>query len=281
LSSLFSKRTPPAKKTMKQLFTIYIFIVLIACSSKRSDNATNTNPADSLLQNTAAVDTGKITSSHDYDTSTFDNARLASTIEQERESLKQLADKKVFSTVHKNLILSVSEVHREYFNSKFDYELLAFAKGDLFQNNGDDYAFVVYDNKNVRISFLVYNEQTNKYSELYRDIKIENGLQSADCNYGAFGTLDYQLAGEIIYQQEYLLEKPESYLESAPCKITDLSKDETFALESGCFSKQISNTHLSNSLCISTSAVYNNWECLKYDKSTNTFVIYYGQAFAD
>ena len=122
---------------------------------------------------------------------------------------------------------------------------------------------------------------TNKYLELFRGIKVENGLKDANCNYCTFGSLDYQLADEIVYQEEYLIKKPESYLDSPSCKITDISKDEDFVLKSGCFSKKVSKSNLSNSLCIATSSVYNNWECLKYDKTTNTFLIFYGQAFAD
>jgi hypothetical protein len=86
---------------------------------------------------------------------------------------------------------------------------------------------------------------------------------------------------ELCASIQVQLKKPESYLESSPYKIADISKDKDFVLESGCFSKKVSKSNLSNSLCIATSSVYNNWECLKYNKATNTFLIFYAQAFAD
>jgi hypothetical protein len=110
---------------------------------------------------------------------------------------------------------------------------------------------------------------------------VENGLEAADCNYNTFGTLDYQLADEILYREADLRKKPERYMENTACKIADISKDETFILKSGCFSRKTPTADLSKSLCIATSFVYNNWECLRYDKKTNSFLIFYGQAFAD
>lgn len=224
----------------------------------------------------------KPTNVTDYEISTYDDAAFVNKLISHKESLKQLSDKKVFSIINDKLTQTLSEKHQEYFKTMVDYELLSITKGDLFQANSvNDYAFMVYDKKNQRVSVLVYNQTTNKYFELYRDIKVENGLKTANCNYYAFGTLDYQLANEVVYQNEYLIKKPESYLESTPCKITDILKDKTFILKSGCFSNKVSKTNLLNSLCIATSSTYNNWECLKYDKASNTFLIFYGQAFAD
>jgi hypothetical protein len=274
---------------MKKYFTIFILTIFFACSPRQQGdntvNNTSLTSTDSISQNTrpAKGNTINVKSNNfnGYQTSTYDSPEFAAQLTRHKESLKQLSDKSVFSIIHNKLISTLPENHKEYFKTKLDYELLSIAKGDLFQNNRDDYTFLVYDKKNLRLSILVYNELTKKHFELFRDIKIENGLESADCNYRAFGTLDYQLADEIIYQKEYLIKKPESYLESTPCKIVDLSKDGDFVLKSGCFSKKVSKTNLSNSLCIATSSVYNNWECLKYDKSKDIFFIFYGQAFAD
>jgi len=226
-------------------------------------------------KDSTSADSIQKSSSIDFQTSSYDDSAT------DRETLKQLSDQKVFSVVDARLAQTLSERHQEYFKAKPEYELLSYAKGDLFQEGKEDYAFVVYDKKNIRISILLYNAMANKYSELFRDIKVVNGLVTADCNYGAAGTLDYQLGETIVYQERDLRKRPEMYLESIPCKITDLSKDSDFVLESGCFSKTFPKTNLANSLCISTDSVYNNWECLKYDKASNAFVIYYGQAFAD
>ena len=274
---------------MKQLIIIYFLTVLFACSPRQQTNSTvgndNLTSTDSISQNISAAktDTANIQAnkSYDHQISTYDNPEFSTRLTSHKESLKRLSDKSVFSIIHNKLMSALTENHKEYFKTKLDYELLSFAKGDLFQNYRDDYAFVVYDKKTLKLSIIVYNGLINYYFELFRDLKIENGLESADCNYNSYFTLDYLLAVEIIYQEEYLIKNPESYLESPPCKITDISKDNDFILESGCFSIKMSETNLSNSLCIATSSVYNNWECLKYDKSKNIFLIFYGQAFAD
>lgn len=223
----------------------------------------------------------KLNNSNNFQTSTYDNPEFATKLKSHKKSLQRLSDKGVFTIINDKLVSTFNTNHKAYFKTKNHIKILSFAKGDFFQNNKDDYAFVIYDSRNERISILTFNAQTKEYLELFRELKIENGLVDADCNYGIFGTLDYQLGDEIVSQEDYLLKKPESYLEATPLKIADLHKDNDFALESGCFSKGISKTDLSNSLCIAISSVYNNWECLKYNKATNTFLIYYGQAFSD
>lgn len=272
---------------MKKLSVIFILILFFSCSQQQENGKTIEKSAQTDKEGITKSESSSTTTeaetnnSNEYQTSTYDNSEFADKLISHRETLKMLSDKNVFSAINSKLTQTLIEKHQEYFKTKIDYELLSIAKGELFQDKKNDCAFIVYDKKNQRVSILVYNEMTNKYLELFRDIKIENGLKDADCNYGTFGTLDYQLAHEIIYQEEYLLKKPESYLESTPCKIADISKDEDFVLKSGCFSKKVEKSNLSNSLCIATSSVYNNWECLKYDKVTSTFLIFYGQAFAD
>lgn len=79
----------------------------------------------------------------------------------------------------------------------------------MFQNKGDDHAFIIYDRDNPRILILVFDDLADKYYLLFKDMRVANGLESADCNYAAFGTLDYQIAEELIYKKEYLIKKPE------------------------------------------------------------------------
>lgn len=270
---------------LKKLLSLFVLTLLFSCSQQKKNDKTVTNSTetlkDSLSQNEPIVETDKTTTSSKYQTSTYDNLESSSNITDHKESLKGLSDKKVFSVISSKLTQTLVQKHQDYFKVKSDYELLSFAKGNLFQENDDDCAFIVYDKKNERISIIVYNAMKNKYLELFRDIKVKNGLETADCYFSAYNTLDYQLGDEILYQKEYLLKNPENYLESNPCKITDISKDDNFALKDGCFAKKVSKTNLSNTLCIATDSVYNNWECLKYDKESNTFLIFYGQAFAD
>ncbi|THU31122.1 hypothetical protein FAM09_28990 [Niastella caeni] len=271
--------------TIKQLITLCLLTACFACASKQPQEpevvGANQVSKESIPQKaTAKSDTidVKADEAKGYEISTYDYPQYAD-IDQHKEKLKQLSDNRVFLAIHSKLIPTLNERHQKYFRSNSTYELLSFAKGDLFQNAKDDHAFIAYDKARQRILILVYNDLTNKYYELYRDLKIKDRLKSAECNYGA--DLDYGLGEEINYLMEYLIKKPESYLESSPCKIADLAKDETFVIADGCLLKQVAKTSLKNSLCISTSSVYNNWKCLKYDALKNEFYIYYAQAYAD
>ena len=273
---------------MKQLFTIYVLTLLFACSPNKKSESTITNENRSLTDSSVKIipssntDTVKLKSNliH-FQTSTYDKSEFEKEIINHRESLQKLSDIGVFDRINDKLELTLTANQKVYFKTRPAIKLLSIAKGDLFDNNKEDYAFIVYDNINKRISLLTFNAAENNYLELFRELKVENGLETADCNYGTASTLDYQIGDEIIYQEEYLIKKPENYLEYPPIKIVNPSHDSDFILKSGCFSKKVSKTKLSTSLCIATSSVYNNWECLKYDKVSKSFLIYYGQAFAD
>jgi hypothetical protein len=196
-------------------------------------------------------------------------------------SLRALSDSGVFAIIHARLVAALPKRHKAYLVSKPDYQLLSSTAGNLFHDNREDYAFVVYDKRNARVSILLYDSLENFYKELYRDIKVWNALKEADCDYGSFGTLDYQLAEELIYQRDYLIKKRESFLKHSTCKIVDITQDPDLVLEEGCFAKDFSAKEQLTSLCIPTSVPYNNWECLTYDRPTRAFVIFYGQTFAD
>jgi hypothetical protein len=261
---------------MNQIATLFISATLIACSSqnKRDENAQSLSK-DSISQSVKTENN----KSEGVLVSTYDDPEEDLT--SHKSSLKELSDSNVFSTIHTALFEKLSKNHQSYFNSKPDYNLLHSVSGDLFQNHTDGTVFIYYDKKNVRISVLTFDQSKNKYSELYRDIKVVNQLGTAKCNYGAHGTLDYQFANEIIYQRDYLIKNPKKFLENSKCRIVDIKKDQDFVLENGCFAKNFTLVENSQSLCIPTSFVYNNWECLTYDKQNDTFVIFYGQAFAD
>jgi hypothetical protein len=274
---------------MKILCAIFGLLLCFACSDQQQHDGALVNSAQAankLIPTSKPLRKSFMAKTRypiRYLVSTYDNPLFADRLKSHKETLRQLSKKNVFSRISAMLRQKLEYKHQYYFKYNPNYELLWAAQGDLFQENKNDCAFVVYDKKYQRVSILVYNELTNQYVELFRGVRVENGLQTADCNYSSFGTLDYQLAEEIVSHQEvYLKEKPEHYLEYAMlCKIVDLSKDEDFVLPEGCFSPKLSESDFSSSLCISTSVVYNNWECLRYHKETNTFFIFYGQAFAD
>ncbi|MEN2399921.1 hypothetical protein GKZ90_0009045 [Flavobacterium sp. MC2016-06] len=257
---------------------IFFTLVLFACNSKQQNDKENT------INNTKKEKIGKskpVDSIH-YQISIYDNAKFKDEIKDHKESLKKLSEKKLFLNIHNKLIQKLTVEQQSFFNTNSNYELLAVAEGNLFEENSNDLVFIVYDKENVKISILTYNGITSKYAILYEDIKVENGLENANCGSYSFGTLDYQIAEEfLIYKEETLVKNLDSYLEYSPVKITDLSKDEKFLLKDGCFAKKVSRTNLANTLCLATSSVYNNWECLRYNKTNNTFLIFYSQAFAD
>lgn len=262
---------------MRQLYIISILTLFLSCSKQSSDNKVDNSNTVSADKN--SITAAKSDNEQGYLTSTYDDP--SNDLEQHKVSLKELSDSSVFSTIHNKLILTLDKKHQSYFNSNSDYELICSSSGDLFQNDKEDKCFIAYDKKRSRVSILVYDELKDKHSELYRVIKVRNGLENAGCNYGAYGTLDYQLADGLIYQRDYLIKSPLKQIADTNCKITDISKDEDFVLESGCFASNFSADRKTKSLCIPTDPVYNNWECLTYDKNRNEFIIFYGQAFAD
>jgi hypothetical protein len=271
---------------MNKLLPLYMLITAMACQPKQKHNevpdmATVTTFDSSKLNNLNPAYKDTIDNDDAYQTSTYDIATTQD-LKEHRKTLKKLDSLNIFHTIHDALLPILPDKHLDYFKKTRHYELFFFANGDLFRNHEEDFVFIAYDRETVRISILTYNEHTNEYLELYRGIKVINGLADAGCNYGAYGTLDYQLADEtLIYPQESLIKNPESYLENKACKIADIQKDDTFSLQDGCFAKRIDKTNSANSLCISTSSVYNNWECLQYDSSKKAFVVFFGQAFAD
>lgn len=209
---------------MRRLLTICIVTMFAACSKHDNDSGVNNSsltPAgkDSMMTKSAQTDNAEM-----YLTSTYDGS--VKDLESHKASLKELSDSGVFSIIHTKLFSTLNKNHQAYFVSRPDFELLYNTPGDLFQNNKEDNAFIVYDKKYSRVSILVYDELKNSYSELFRSLKVKDGLETADCNYGSFGTLDYQIADELIYQRDYLMKKPESHLEYSKCKIVDISKDE-------------------------------------------------------
>lgn len=269
---------------IKQLFSISIFWLFFAYFLKQqSDKKTNllSENIEVFTFKNVAIRHEESNIASNYQISTYDNPEFATQLISHKKNLQQLSEQNFFSTISAKLVAHLKEQQQKYFIESTDYELIGFAKGSIIQKNSSDYAFIVFDKKNLRVSILIYNSLSNKYLELFRGMKVINGLETANCNYKTFGTVDFLLAEQIIYQKKYLIENPERFLESTPLKIVDISKDSTFILNKGYFSKQDFKTNLSNSLCISTSSVYNDWECFKYNKATNTFLIFYGQTFAD
>ncbi len=238
-----------------------------------SHNKTLEVTADGIIYSTSECNKDWLSSSFDKINPQF-QVNLMSEELAKHESL--------YSYIHGKCIPKLNANHRDYFKSG-KYWLLYSARGDLFLNKKEDIAFIAYNRENKRISILLYNDLDKKYGELYYDIQVENRIEFANCNYGYSGTLDNIIANNILYNIKNVSEKPDDFFQYELCKVTRIQGDETFILEEGCFTSQaIPEYFLScNSLCIATSYVYNNWDCLKYDPVRKVFTIFYGQGFAD
>jgi hypothetical protein len=258
---------------------VLLLLALFSCNSKQQEKTTTKKE---IAHDSIKTNNSKNTEASQYQISVYDDPQFTDRILDTRESLKKLSANNLFSNISAKVTAKLKEKQSQFFKTNTNYELISFAKGSLFQKNSEDYVFIVYDVKNNRTKIILYNATTDKYAELYKDIKVKNDLEDANCNGFSFGTLDYQFAIEhLISNEDAITASPEYFLESPSVKITDISKDESFLLKDGCFSKKASKTNLESTLCISTSSVYNNWECLRYDETTNTFFIFYSQAFAD
>jgi hypothetical protein len=130
---------------MGRFAIICVSIIILACSKQKTSNS----PEDTFL-----------TSSYDY---------TGNSLGAHKEGLRELSDSKVFGRIHTNLVSGLNAKQQAYFAAHPDYELLDNTHGDLFENNKDDHAFVVYDKKLSIVKILVYDEQKDTYLELYRD----------------------------------------------------------------------------------------------------------------
>lgn len=268
---------------MKNTIVLVCLTLLYACNSKQSEDKINASDSTKKESVQKTSSESKPADSRNYEISTYDNPEFASNIKLHKEQLKQFSEKKLFSVIHDKWIQKLSKEQQAFFIENPNYELLSMAKGKLFQEDNNDFVFIIYDKKKVKISILLYNSLTSEYAELYKDIKVENGFADGNSDIAFARSLDYQFADEFLfYNEDALKEHLDNYLETyVGAKITDLSKDKDFILDQGSFAKNVSKTNLANTLCLATSSVYNNWDCLRYDKTNNTFSIFYTQAFAD
>ncbi|MGQ2983467.1 hypothetical protein [Flavobacterium sp.] len=261
------------------IFLLCIATALLSCKkdlqSVAIDHKTSMVMVDSLPGETTA------TATPIYQVTCFDNSQVVSRLGT-NQFLKELDSVGVFDNVHPTQMAKLSDIHFGALKSLGkNYKLLHVTLGSLFAPGNKDMAIVAYQPDKSYITILIYNDQKGDIRELYRDYNVDNALRNTDCHYGPKNSLDIQLASEIVYRRDYLLKNPKSNLfDDAPCVIGDFTKNENYAPDVGCFSPNAPKVP-GNVLSIATSFVYNNWECLKYDKKTDSFLVYYGQEFAD
>ena len=264
----------------KTLLTTAIFLYILGCTDKVKDKSAATeNISKPMVTEKTTVKNNE--TFQKFEASTYDRTDLKDRIENHQSALASLSENGIFKSISDPLLKKLSTKHEQYFSAHPEYELLSVAKGSLTSEEKNDCVFIVFDKSQSIITILIYQTEKDLYRELYRTVKVINGLEDAGCNYGAFGTLDYQLGEEIIDQKEFLEKNVGQFFEAVPIIMNGLKEDENFAPDNGCFSKGMGITKKVRFVAMPTSQIYNNWECLTYQSASDSFLIFYGQAFAD
>lgn len=264
---------------MRKILVINIILVSILSCTDKDNSAVKENISKPVATEKTTVKNSE--TFQKVEQSTYDRTDLKDRIENHRSALASLSDNGIFKSISDPLLKKLSATHKQYFSAHPEYELLSVAKGTLTLEGKNDGVFVVFNKSESMITILIYQAEKDLYRELYRTVKVENGLEDAGCSYGTFGTLDYQMGEEIIDQKEFLEKNVGQFFEAAPIIMNGLKEDENFAPDNGCFSKGMSIAKKVRFVAIPTSQVYNNWECLTYQEESDSFLIFYGQAFAD
>ncbi|OOG16972.1 hypothetical protein BWD42_15965 [Sphingobacterium sp. CZ-UAM] len=216
-----------------------------------------------------------------FDTSTYSNPQTEEMASQQRQQLTKLADAGLFEKFDLKLRADLGEDQKDYFEHHAYLHILAQTKGDIFGNKANDVAYIVYETGKHQIEILFFDQKNKLFKTLYRDIQVSNLLRQSDCYY-ANGTVDYSIAAELIYQEDYIRSSQSNYLmDENAFSIENISTNNRFDLKRGCLSKDFSTDKMSNTLCMPTSSVYANYQCLKYNKAKAVFELYFSQEFAD
>jgi len=269
------------KLFMRKILVINIILFsILGCTDKVKDiSAVKENTLKPVATEKTTVKNSE--TFQKFEESTYDRTDVKDRIENHQSALASLSENGIFKSISDPLLKKLSTKHEQYFLAHPEYELLSIAKGSLTADEKNDRVFVIFNNSESIITILIYQAEKDLYRELYRTVKVLNGLEDAGCNYGAFGTLDYQMGEEIIDQKEFLEKNVGQFFEAVPIIMNGLKEDENFAPDHGCFSKGMGITKKVRFVAIPTSQIYNNWECLTYQKESDSFLIFYGQAFAD
>ena len=265
---------------MKKILLINILLLSLSCTDQVTEKSAVKE------ENSKAVVTAPTIHKRQeilpkFEESTYDRTDLKDRLENHKIALASLSDNGIFKVISGPLLKGLSSQHQIFFLAHPQYEILSVAKGALTSEVENNLVFIVFDKNQSIIKILVYQTDKDGYRELYRTVKVENGLEASDCNYFTFGTLDYQMGEEIIEQKEFLEKNAGQFFETVPIILNNLKEDENFEPAQGCFSKGMNTTQKLRFVALPTSQVYNNWECLTYQSVSDSFLIFYGQAFAD
>lgn len=266
-----------------------LFLIMVSCQKEKivSEPENNTSVKISSVKENGTKNVVKKTAPNEDETvkkfekSSYDRTDLKESIESHQKALGSLSEIGIFKAISDSLVKGLSYQNNQFFSSHPQYELLSVAKGALTSSAENDLFFIVFDQNKSIIKMIFYQADKNLYRELYRTIKVKNGLEKTGCNYSSFGTLDYQMGEEIIYQEEFLKKNKGQFLEAVPMISQGLQDDDNFVPDRGCFSKGMNKNQKLRFVAVPTSQVYSNWEGLTYQSASDSFLIFYGQAFAD
>ena len=264
----------------KTLFITVLLLSILGCKDQVTEKniVTENVSKPAVSEKTTAKDTEIF---QKFEKSTYDRTDIKDRLDNHKIALASLSNGGIFKAISGPLLKELSSQQRNFFSANPHYEILSVVKGFLTSAAETDLVFIVFDKDQSIIKILIYQTNKDLYRELYRTVKVENGLEDAGCNYGAFGTLDYQMGEEIIEQKEFLEKNVGDFFIAQPLILKGLKEDENFAPDYGCFSKGMSISKKVRFVAIPTSQVYSNWECLTYQIASDSFLIFYGQAFAD
>ncbi|WP_343566025.1 hypothetical protein [Sphingobacterium sp.] len=267
---------------LQTAFLSILLLGLISCQQITQSNPRTISTKDSAVNSqNKRIAESRPTGTPVLDTSTYSKPRTTEIASQQREQLVKLADAGLFEKLHLKLSGDLGEEQKDYFEQHANLHILAYAKGDIFGNKANDVAYIVYETEKHQIEILLFDQKNKLFKTLYRDIQVSNLLRQSDCYY-ANGTVDYSIAAELIYQEDYIRSSQSNYLmDENAFSIDNISTNNSFDLKRGCLSKDFSTDNMSNTLCMPTSSVYANYQCLKYNKAKAVFELYFSQEFAD
>ena len=224
-----------------------------------------------------------------YELSTYFNPEFAGEVSKYKDKIAHYKFQKGMDFIHNGMLKKLPVKITAYFNAHSNLKILDFAPGDIFGDKAKDYVFVVFDSGAMIAEIMIYNGKTNEYGALFGAINVIRGLNDDTCGYHFFGSLDY-IIGSMVADNIGPITNDYKKFDMRFCKCADITKYRadnsswnTFILDKGCYAEGFSkkNSGGFDAICISTDRTYNDWECLKYDKTLGAFIIFYGQAFAD
>lgn len=260
-----------------KIFFLYILLLLGLVSCHPVNRPTTLKSDEGKKEQVAPV----VSPTLPLDTSSYDSPLFSDRIKEQTQQLLKMNDDGLFDKLHRKLSATLKADQKDYFLGHPNLVVLAIAKGNIFDNGPGDFGYILYNKDSHRIEIVLFNHKNKSFGTFYKELKVVNTLKNLDCS-SSLASLDYLVASELIYQEEYIRLNNSNYLiDDNSFAVTDVSTNKNFDLRRGCLNKDFTKATMANSVCVPTSAVYANFQCLKYNKKNQIFEIYFSQEFAD